>query len=221
MKKTYLVASLLVSNLLLAPVLASADTMTFDIAAGNTALSGYAGPYVSVEIDRADSTHATITFTSLTNAGNIYLMGDGGSVAVNVNAATWTLASITGTQPTGFTAAVYSDDGSKNVSDFGVFNQVIKSFDGYTQSSNSIILSLVNNSGTWDEVAAVLTNNSAGYMAAAHIFVAVDPASSTAGALTTGFAGNGDNPPVPEPASMLLFGTGIIGLTSLGRKKRN
>lgn len=27
--------------------------------------------------------------------------------------------------------------------------------------------------------------------------------------------------PVPEPATMILFGTGIVGLVSVGRKKRN
>jgi hypothetical protein len=37
-------------------------------------------------VNRTDATHATVTFTSDVIGGNIYLLGDGGSVGVNVNA---------------------------------------------------------------------------------------------------------------------------------------
>ena len=107
-------------------------------------------PYVSVTVNRTNSTHATITFTSLTAAGNIYLMGDGSSVAVNGNATSWTLSDVTGSNSgTGFTPGPYSNGGSGNVDGFGVFNQKINSFDGFGHSSSTIGLALTNTSGTW------------------------------------------------------------------------
>jgi hypothetical protein len=67
---------------------AKADT-TYTLSQGNAAISGFAGPYATATVHLVDSTHATVTFTSNTVAGNIYLLGDGGSVAVNVNATTF------------------------------------------------------------------------------------------------------------------------------------
>ena len=144
-------------------------------------------PYVSVTVNRTNSTHATTTFTSLTAAGNIYLMGDGSSVAVNVNATSWTVNNITGSNSgTGFTPGPYSNGGSGNVDGFGVFNQTINSFDGFTHSSSTIGFTLTNTSGTWANVAAVLAANSGGSLAAAHIFVTVSPANAANGAIATG-----------------------------------
>src|SRR6266478_4478170 len=49
------------------------------------------------------------SFNSLTKNGNIYLLGDGGSVGVNVNAASWALSAINGSNAgTGFTPGPYS-----------------------------------------------------------------------------------------------------------------
>src|SRR3974390_1712124 len=69
-------------------LLAAAQTkasFTFDLGTGNAAISGFSGPYAQVNVNLTSSTTATITFTSLTSAGNIYLFGDGGTVVVNVN----------------------------------------------------------------------------------------------------------------------------------------
>ncbi len=75
---------------------ASADTISFTINTPNTAISGFTGPYATVTVNRTSTTMATITFTSDTAAGNIYLMGDGSSVDVNVNATSWTVSGIAG-----------------------------------------------------------------------------------------------------------------------------
>src|SRR5215469_11051680 len=81
---------------------ASADSV-FDLTSGNSALTGFAGPYAVVDVHLDSSTVATITFTSLTNAGDIYLLGDGGKVGVNVNATSFVLGFITGSNAgTGF-----------------------------------------------------------------------------------------------------------------------
>ncbi len=174
-------------------------------------------PYVSVTVNRTNSTHATITFTSLTAAGNIYLMGDGSSVAVNVNATSWILSNVTGSNSgTGFTPGPYSNGGSGNVDGFGAFNQRINSFDGFGHSSSTIRFTLSNTSGSWVNAAAVLAANSGGSLAAAHIFVTVSPANAANGALSTGFAANGGQ--VPDGgATVMLLG---VALGALGMVRR-
>jgi hypothetical protein len=197
---------------------AKADTFSFNISVGNPAISGYPGPYASVLVNRTDSTHATITFTSLTAAGNQYLFGDGSSVAVNVNASTWTLGTITGSNVgTGFTPGPYSDGGSGNVDGFGVLNQTINSFDGFTHSSSTISFSLTNTSGTWANAAAVLIANNQGVFAAAHIFVTTFPANASNSALATGFAANGGGQ-VPDGGTTVMLLGAALGALGIARR---
>jgi hypothetical protein len=163
---------------------------------------------------------ATITFASLTNGGNIYLMGDGGTVAVNVNATSWTLGTITGSNAgTGFTPGPYSNGGAGNEDGFGSFNQKITSFDGFTHSSDTISFTLTDTSGTWLTAAAVLTPNSQGETVAAHVFVTSLPANASNGALATGFAANGP-PAVPEPSTLAIAGLGALGFVGFGLRRR-
>jgi hypothetical protein len=196
-----------------------ADT-TFDLTTGNSAISGFAGPYASVDVHLDSSTMATITFTSDIVGGNIYLLGDGGTVGVNVDATTWTLGTITGSNAgTGFTPGPWSDGGAGNEDGFGSFNQTINSFDGFTHSSDMISFLLTNTSGTWASSDSVLIANSEGNRAAAHIFVTSSPADASNGALVTGFASEGAVTTTPEPASLTLLGLGLIGVPFLRRRK--
>jgi len=197
---------------------AKADSITFNLTVPNAAISPYAGPYVSVTVNRTSSTTATITFTSLTAAGKAYLMGDGASVAVNVNATSWTLGTITGSNSgTGFSPGPYSNGGSGNVDGFGILNQTINSFDGFTHSSSTIRFTLTNTSGTWGTAASVLVANANGAMAAAHIFVTTLPVKAANGALATGFAANGGAGVPDGGTTVMLLG---MALGALGVVRR-
>jgi PEP-CTERM motif len=192
-----------------------ADSITFNLTDGNSAISGYPGPYASVLVNRTSTTTATITFASLMNSGNIYLFGDGSTVDVNVNAASWTLGTVTGSNSgTGFSPGPFSDGGSQNVDGHGIFNQTIDSFGGYTHSSDTVSFTLSDTAGTWTSAANVLTANSHGFLAAAHIFVTEFPADASNGALGTGFAAG-----VPEPGTLGLVALGALGLLAAMRKR--
>lgn len=198
---------------------AKADTSSFNLSVGNSAISPtYPGPYVSVTVNRTSSTVATITFTSLTASGNAYLMGDGGSVAVNVNATSWTLGTITGSNMgTGFSPGPYSNSGSGNEDGFGVFNQTITSFDGFTHSSSTIRFALTNTSGSWLTAASVLVANANGAMAAAHIFVTRIPVNAANGAICTGYAANGGAGVPDGGTTVILLGAALGALGAVRR----
>jgi hypothetical protein len=219
MNKIKYIAAVLIAIAGLGLQQAKADTFSFNISAGNPAISGYAGPYASVTVNRTDSTHATITFTSLTAAGNIYLMGDGSSVAVNVNATSFTLGTITGTNSgTGFTPGPWTNGGSGNVDGWGVLNQTINSFDGFTHTSNVISFSLTNGSGTWGTAAQVLIANANGVFAAAHIYVTKSPANAKNGALATGYAANGGGTQVPDGGTTVMLLGAALGALGMARR---
>jgi hypothetical protein len=210
---------------------ASAESISFFLTTGN--LAGYTGPYAQVTVDRTSSTTATITFTSWNDGAYIYLMGDGGSVALNVNATTFTATNISGTNSlTGsWTPGPYTT-GSGNEDGLGSYNLKINSFDGWSHSANEITFTLTDTSGTWASVADVLTANSKGYVAAIHFFPCIpsgtgcDPNSPGAKAVNgnagTGYAAGsgGVLATVPIPAAAWLFGSGLIGLIVIARRRR-
>jgi len=221
MGKIKYIAALLIVVACVGVQRAKADLVTYYLSQGNPAISGYTGSYATATVNRTDSTHATITFTSLTTGGNICLMGDRASIAVNVNAASWTLGMIKGSNSnTGFTPGPYSNGGSANVDGFGILNQTINSFNGFMHSSSIISLTLTNTSGTWSNASQVLAANAQGAFAAVHIFVhnlaAASPANHN-GALATGFAANGGTQVPDGGATMMLLG---LAIGALGMARR-
>src|SRR6266481_5295995 len=113
---TKITASMIGCLLAFAAQPARADSISFSLVTGNSALTPYPGPYGSVLVNLTDSTHATVTFTA--NTG--FLFGDGGTAGVNVNAASWTVGSITGSG-----LGPLSDAGAGNEDGFKSFNQTI------------------------------------------------------------------------------------------------
>jgi len=201
---------------------AKADFISF-LGTPNDALSGNTGPFGKVVVHLVDSDTATVTFTSLTNGGNIYLFGDGSTAAVNVNATSFSITGVSGSNAgTGFTPGPYTVEnppGTSNISTFGDFNGVIDSFDGFTHSSDKVSFTLNNLTGTWSSVADVLVANADGFDAVAHIFVTSSPANADNGASVTGFAGEtGGTVTVPDGGATAML-TGL-GLTTLGLVRR-
>src|SRR4051812_7896569 len=122
-------------KLLIAPIgavalcvstLAAADTV-FTLNLGNSAVTG-AGPYATADVHWVNTTTATVTFDSLSNGGYLYLMGDGGSVGVNVNASSWSFDNVVASNSiAGFTTSTIVDGGAGNEDGFGSFNQTFNS----------------------------------------------------------------------------------------------
>lgn len=226
-----LVVTGMASMAILCSSFTASATIMIQLDTGNAAIGGYTGPYAEASVTRNSDTTATIVFTSLTNSGNIYLFGGNSAVDFNVNAASWTLDTLSGTNAgTGFTPGPLSDDGQNNVDGHGNFNQTIDSFDGFTHSSDTITIDLTNTGGTWADDEDVLIANGSGYRVAAHIFVTADPANASNGALVTGYAAGGPTvddggdggdggTPIPEPGTLALFGFGLAGLGFARRRK--
>lgn len=209
-----------------------ADQITYSIDIPNTGLSTFTGPYVSLLVDRTSNTTATFTFTSLTSSsGSIcsvntctYLMGDGGTVGLNVNAVSFSVGPVTEAAPGSFKD---THIGLANVDGFGGFNFIIDNNDGFTSATDSISFTLTDLSGTWATVGDVLAANNKGSFAEAHVFVqSANPLCD--GACVTGFAGNEgststDTTPsdveiIPEPSTFMLLGSGLVFVAGFARR---
>jgi hypothetical protein len=197
-----------------------ADTISFDLGNPNAGISAYAAPFANVTVNRTSGTSATVTFTSYTNSGNIYLMGGEDALGLNVN------GSFTSTTPswanagTGFSAPATMTQGSGNVDGHGSFNLVWKFSDGLTNTADVSSFTLTKSSGTWATASAVLTPNLSGYRGAAHIFVTSSPANIANGALDTGFAAEGGVVPLPAAAWMGMSLLGGVGGVGFFRRRR-
>jgi hypothetical protein len=187
----------------------------------NSALSPFPVPYGQVEVTLLDSNTAHIKLSSLNPN---YLFGDGSSLAINTNGTATRVTPYAFTQPADsyFNSPSFVDDGAKNVSDFGNFNFTVKNNGGAKEAVLSIEFNIDKSTGTWSSDSNVLTPNSDGFSAAAHVFV-FDSKDYSGGAALTGFAGNGDGDQnilsTPEPTSMalLISGMGFIGLVGMRR----
>jgi len=203
----------------------SAQT-TYTLSVPNSAVSGYPAPYGTAVVTLNTSTTATVVFTTNLSGAHAYLMAGVSAADVNVNATTFSISNITGSNSLSatFTPGAFSSGGSGNVDGFGTLNQTVNDFDGFTHSATTISFTLTNTSGTWANSGNVLVANNDGALAAIHLFVCNNAAATctaSSGAIATGFAANGGATSVPEPVSMLLFGSGLVAIGAKLRRRNS
>jgi hypothetical protein len=131
-----------------------------------------------------------------------------GFTVSSIEAYTETGASASGT----FTWNTTPNNGEQNFDGFGQFNLVISVPNQGTSDADKITFTLTNTSGTWSSDADVLTLNSAGFHVAAHEYSDLGPAGNT-------FVVTDDVAAVPIPASLLLLGSGLVGIVGLGWRR--
>ncbi len=196
---------------------ASADSITISITNPNTALAGLTSPFATVTINCSSTTSCTVTFTA--DSANGYQLMDSSAADLNVNGSfavsSYSTTTLAGS---GFTSNTATFGGAGQVDGFGNFNLTTNLNDGSASAVNTISFTITaTNGNSWADAAAVLTPNSGGSTAAVHVVNCI--LAPCSGSVATGYAADGSQ--VPEPGSLTLFGSGLLSLAALLRRRMN
>jgi hypothetical protein len=204
MKKLKYIAPILIAVACLGFQQAKADTVDYTLGTSNSPGTLGTGPFGNVNVNLTAGNTAIITFTAAAN----YLFVNGGAVAVNVNATSWTVSAFI----VNAGATAVTNSGSRGEDGFGTFNQT-----GSQQNANngasSVMFTLTNTSGTWASAANVLALNDHNWLVAAHIQI-------QDGTGNTGFAAgpSGNGGFVPDGGTTVMLLGAALGALGMARR---